>query len=62
MTEKKSGIATALLFAPLVAAMIGGVGAASRYDDPLAVAAGIGAALAVGVVFMIIGRWLLLRK
>lgn len=62
MTERKSGLATVLLFAPIIAAVLAGVGLASRHDDPVAVAAGTAAAFAVGVIFALIGRWLVLRK
>lgn len=62
MTEKKPTIATILLFAPIIAAVIAGVGLASRHSDPVAIAAGTAAAFAVGVVFALIGRWLVLRK
>jgi hypothetical protein len=59
MTQKRNTkIADFLWFLPVVSAVLAGVGLASRHDDPIAIAAGTGAALAVGLIIALVGRWL----
>jgi putative Ca2+/H+ antiporter (TMEM165/GDT1 family) len=51
-----------LWFIPLTVAVVPGIALAARNDDPLAVAAGTVAALAVGIVLVVVAKWLLGRK
>lgn len=60
--RKNSSIEKYLWFIPLPAVVVPGIVLAARHDDPVAIAAGVGASLAVAVVAIVVAKWLLGRK